>query len=274
MLRCHPGLICRFTLTYFLVPLVTACTFQFSVAGHSALVLTAVACLAMIGILSTTGMLSYSIWRAKPRSNLYDHLPTLLIHGTLYNTQREKPLKYFMIPVVINIMRGITFGGLQPSGIAQVTLLAACEIVMILAVYGIKPYARETSMNLWHFIFSTVRLLTILLMMAFVPSINATDAVKSWTGWVILGIHAVILLFGFVLKALQTLLELVVRGYSADEEAARGGFAKVCFEFPVVPRAAASQSPRIPLSACCPPPPGWIWTNDDGWRLWWWCRSW
>lgn len=196
----------------------------------------------MIGILSTTGMLSYSIWKAKPRSNLYDHLPTLLIHGTLYNTQREKHLKYFMIPIVINIMRGITFGGLQPSGIAQVTLLAACEIVMILAVYGIKPYARETSMNLWHFIFSIVRLLTILLMMAFVPSINATDAVKSWTGWVILGIHAVILLFGFVLKALQTLLELVVRGYSTDEEAARGGFAKVCA---ASPRTRPPPGPRI-----------------------------
>ncbi|KAF8543364.1 hypothetical protein BDD12DRAFT_697587, partial [Trichophaea hybrida] len=221
------GLVSRFAFTYFLLPVVTVCTFQFTIADHSATALTAIACIVLITILAFCGLLCYLIWTHNPASELFDDLPTLLIHGTLYNTHREKHLRYFIVPISMNILRGITFGALQPSGIAQITILAACEIVTILAVYGIKPYARATSMNLWHFIFSVVRLLTILLMMAFVPSINATDAVKGWTGWVILGIHAVVLLFGFVLKALQTLLELIVRGYSTDEEAARGGFAKV-----------------------------------------------
>jgi hypothetical protein len=224
---CYLGLVSRFAFTYFLLPVVTVCTFQFTIADHSATALTAIACIVLITILSFCGLLCYMIWTHDRPSELFDDLPTLLIHGTLYNTHREKHLRYFVVPISMNILRGITFGALQPSGIAQITILAACEIVTILAVYGIKPYARATSMNLWHFIFSVVRLLTILLMMAFVPSINATDAVKGWTGWVILGIHAVVLLFGFVLKALQTLLELIVRGYSTDEEAARGGFAKV-----------------------------------------------
>ena len=132
-----------------------------------------------------------------------------------------------MVHLYSNILRGIAFGALQPSGIAQITILAAIEIVLILTIYGVKPFASPTSMNLWHVLFSFIRLLTVLLMMAFVPSINASAAVKSWTGWVILGIHALVLFFAFVLKALQTILELLVRGYSHDEEAARGGFAKV-----------------------------------------------
>jgi hypothetical protein len=221
------GLLCRFTFTYFLVPVVTACTFQLTVASRSAVSITVSACVVLVLILLTSAWLSYTIYTYRPRSELYDILPTLLTFGTFYNTYREKSLVFFMSQLYVNLMRAIAFGALQPSGIAQITILAACEIVMILSIYAIKPFAPATSMNLWHFVFACVRLLTILLMMAFVPSINASDAVKGWIGWVILGIHAAVLLFGFVLKALQTLLEVAVRGCRSDEEAARGGFAKV-----------------------------------------------
>jgi hypothetical protein len=206
---------------------VTACAFQLTVASRTAVSITACACVILVLILLISAWLSYKIYTYRPRSELYDILPTLITFGTFYNTYREKSLVFFMSQLYVNIMRAIAFGALQPSGIAQITILAACEIVMILSIYAIKPFAPATSMNLWHFVFACVRLLTILLMMSFVPSINASDAVKGWTGWVILGIHAVVMLFGFVLKALQTLLEVAVRGCRSDEEAARGGFAKV-----------------------------------------------
>jgi hypothetical protein len=143
-------------------------------------------------------------------------LPTLLVYGTFSNTYREKSLRFFMCYLYINILRALAFGGLLPSGVAEITILAACEIAMVLSIYAIKPFAPATSMNLWQFIFSCVRLLTILLMMAFVPSINSSDAVKGWTGWVILGVHAAVMLFGFVLKALQAILEVAVRGCRSD----------------------------------------------------------
>jgi hypothetical protein len=239
----------RLTFTYFVVPLVAACTFQFTVASRSSTALTSLAALVLAALLGGAVALTYVIWNYRPRAALFDNLPALLTYGTFYNTFREKCLSYFVVQLYVNILRGIAFGALQPSGIAQVTILSVCEIVMVLTLYGVKPYYPETSMNLWHMIFSIVRLLTILLMMAFVPSINATDAVKSWIGWILLGIHAVVLIFAFALKAMQTLLELAVRGYRNDEEASRGGFAKVgtcCFLF-CPPKTLSTRTPTPPL---------------------------
>lgn len=249
------GIIYRFTYTYFLLPVLAACAFQLAVASRS-LSITAGACVILVLIVTISVWLTYHIMSKYPRSELYDTLPTLLVYGTFYNTYREKSLRFFMCNLYINILRAIAFGALQPSGIAQITILAACEIAMILSIYAIKPYAPATSMNLWHFIFSCVRLLTILLMMAFVPSINSSDTVKGWLGWVILGIHAAVMLFGFVLKALQTILEVAVRACRSDEEAARGGFAKVsrsgCF---LHVRMFFGFPPRPPPPPLSPSPP-------------------
>jgi hypothetical protein len=223
------GLIYRFTFTYFYIPILTVCAFQFTVAAQSPAVLVVLAGVVLVLLLSLGFWLTLRIWRHKPRAGLFDDLPRLLKYGTFYNTYREKHLQYFIVQLVANFLRAVAFGGLQVSGIAQVSILAVCEILTILTLYGIQPFAPATSMNMWHTIFSVIRLITILLMMAFIPSISASDAVKSWAGWIILGIHALVLLFGFVLKSMQTLLELAVRGYRHDEEAVRGGFAKVGF---------------------------------------------
>ncbi|CUS12909.1 unnamed protein product, partial [Tuber aestivum] len=223
------GMLNRITYTYFLAPILAASTFVLTTPGRGSNTIVALAAALVFVIIAIAVLLTIRIWSHKPRSTLFDNLPTLLTFGTFYNTYREKNLKFFIVQLFVNISRAIAFGALQPSGIAQITILAICEIVLILTVCGIKPYAPATSMNAWQTIFAVVRLLTILLMMAFVPSMDAQDAAKSWIGYVILVIHAMVLIFGFFFMAVQTLLELFIRGCGgADEgEAARGGLAKV-----------------------------------------------
>jgi len=236
------GMLNRITYTYFLAPVLAASTFVLTTPGRGSNTIVALAAALVFVIIAVAVLLTIRIWNHRPRANLFDDLSTLLTFGTFYNTYREKNLKFFIIQLFVNIARAITFGALQPSGIAQITILAICEIVLILTVCGIKPYAPATSMNAWQTIFAVIRLLTILLMMAFVPSMDAQDAAKSWIGYVILVIHAMVLIFGFFFMAVQTLLELFIRGCGgADEgEAARGGLAKVsvikfCTRFPSVP---------------------------------------
>lgn len=219
----------RFAFTYFMVPTFTASAFHLTRSATNQIGTTAFAAIYLAGQMGTLIWLTHIVWTFRPRSALFDELPLLLTFGTFYNTFREQSLKYFIVCQYTNVVRGIAFGALQPSGVAQLSILAVCEIVTLLTVSGIKPYARETSMNLWHSTFAIIRLLTLLLMMTFVLEVNASDAVKGWVGWIILGIHAIVLLCAFVFKALQAFLELALRGYQNEEEAARGGLAKVAF---------------------------------------------
>ncbi|PWW79087.1 hypothetical protein C7212DRAFT_360610 [Tuber magnatum] len=235
------GMLNRITYTYFLAPVLAASTFVLTTPGRGSNTIVALAAALVFVIIAIAVLLAIRIWSHKPRSTLFDNLPTLLTFGTFYNTYREKNLKFFIVQLFVNISRAIAFGALQPSGIAQITILAICEIVLILTVCGIKPYAPATSMNAWQTIFAVVRLLTILLMMAFVPSMDAQDAAKSWIGYVILVIHAMVLIFGFFFMAVQTLLELFIRGCGgADEGAARGGLAKVSV------KKLCTHSPNLP----------------------------
>ena len=81
-------------------------------------------------------------------------------------------------------------------------------------------------MNAYHTFFSAVRLTCILLSVAFVPSLGVAESSKGWIGYAILLLHAVVLVFGFFLNALQTIVEVVARlsGAGADT---RGGLTKV-----------------------------------------------
>ena len=81
-------------------------------------------------------------------------------------------------------------------------------------------------MNAYHTFFSAVRLTCILLSVAFVPSLSVDEASRGWIGYVILLLHAIVLIFGFFLNALQTIIEVGARlaGAGADQ---RGGLTKV-----------------------------------------------
>lgn len=85
-------------------------------------------------------------------------------------------------------------------------------------------------MNAYHTFFSVLRFTSILMMVAFAPSLGVTDGPKGWIGYVILLMHAIVLILGFLLNAIQTIVEVAARmaGAGGDESgAARGGLVKV-----------------------------------------------
>jgi hypothetical protein len=169
----------------------------------------------------------------RPRAFLFDDLPTVLLYGPVYNTYCDDAAPFALIPIFITFMRGIAIGALQPSGIAQIVLLAICEVVVVLTLTAFRPYPPPTSMNLYQGLFALIRFLAVLLSVAFVPSLGVSEPTKGWIGYVILLLHGMVLVFGFLLNALQTLVEVFARlagAGGADGGATRGGLTKVRFE--------------------------------------------
>ena len=77
-------------------------------------------------------------------------------------------------------------------------------------------------MNLYHTFFAVIRLMTVLLCIAFVPSLGVTEAPKGWIGYAILLLHACVLVFGFFLNAAQTLIEVTVRSFGLAGQDSQG----------------------------------------------------
>lgn len=224
----------RVVFNYFLLPVVALSTYQLVIAGHSPAATVAIAVVLLFSLIVFAGYLLSLIVRTRPRSYLFDDLPTVLFYGPLYNTYSDSAATFALVPVMLTFIRGIAIGAVQPSGIAQLVLLAICEVIMILTLNAFRPFHSPTSMNAFHTIFAIVRLLVLLLSIAFLPSLGIKDAPRGWIGYIILLIHAIVLVFGFFLNACQTLIEVLARLAGAGGEdgvgggAARGGLVKVC----------------------------------------------
>lgn len=221
------GNIIRVVYSYFLLPVVALSTYQLVVAGRSEKYLAALAAIVIIILIMFSGFLLWLIAGTRPRSYLFDDLPSVLMYGPLYNTYSDNAATFALVPVMLTFLRGIAIGAVQPSGIAQLVLLAICEVITILTLNAFRPFHSPTSMNFFHTSFAVARLLTVLLSVAFLPSLGVTDAPKGWIGYIILLLHAIVLVFGFFLNAVQTLIEVLARLAGAGgEEGVGGGAAK------------------------------------------------
>jgi len=225
------GNIVRIGFNYFLLPIVSLSTYQLVAAGESPAYTVALSVVTLAIVIGFTVWLLRIITQARPRSDLFDDLPTVLMYGPLYNTYTDEAAGFALIPILLGILRGIAIGGLQASGIAQIAILASAEVVQLLALVYFRPFHPQTSMNAYHSLFSILRLVTTLLMIAFAPPLGVTEGPKGWVGYVILLIHGGVLVFGFFLNALQTLIEVVARllGAGGDDMRGltRGGLSKI-----------------------------------------------
>ncbi|GKU14631.1 unnamed protein product [Fusarium langsethiae] len=212
----------RIVFNYFLLPIVALSCFQLVTAGDSPTYTIALAVVTLIFLIIFASYLFYLIIRTRPKSVLYDDLPTVLLYGPLYNTYSDEAAAFALIPVFLTFLRGITVGAVQPSGIAQVVLLAICEVIHILTIHAFRPFQRSTAMNAYHTLFGSLRLVSILLMVAFVPTLDVSEGNKGWIGYIILGLHGTALIFGFFLNALQTIIEVTARMLGAGGDDARG----------------------------------------------------
>jgi hypothetical protein len=220
------GNVVRIVFNFFMLPIVCLSLFQLVVAPRSPGSVVATAVILLIVVAGSASLIFWSIFTTRPRAHLFDDLPTVLTYGPLYNTYSDDAAPFAFIPVLLTIIRGIAIGAIQPSGIAQIIMLAICEVILILTLHAFKPFQSNTSMNAYHTFFSAVRLTCVLLSVAFVPSLGVLEAPKGWIGYVILLLHAIVLIFGFFLNALQTIIEVSARlaGAGADQ---RGGLTKV-----------------------------------------------
>lgn len=115
-----------------------------------------------------------------------------------------KPRQYLSqyLPAAIPLLQGIVIGGLQNWGLAQVLLLMGIEIIILLHM-GISLHGRLFgSISAWCAI---VRLLTICLSITFACSSNETT--KQWVGYIMLCLHAIMILSGFLIFALWQLTQ-------------------------------------------------------------------
>ena len=225
------GSIVRLVCNFFLLPIIALSMFQLVVAPRSPAVVVAMALLLIVAVFVFLAWIFRMILTTRPRAHLFDDLPTVLRYGPLYNTYSDEAAPFAFVPIFLTIIRGIAIGAVQQSGIAQVILLAICEVVLILTLNAFRPYHSPTSMNAYQTIFSTIKLATVLLMVAFVPSLGVSESSRGWLGYVILLLHAIVLVFGFLGNALLRILEVVARiaglGSDRDTGAQRGGLGKV-----------------------------------------------
>lgn len=229
------GNVVRIVFHFLFLPVVSLSFFQLVIAGSSPAYCVALAVVVIVILIA------FSVWTIRliatthPKSYLFDDLSTVLLYGPLYNTFNDNAAAYAVVPIFISFARGVAIGALQPSGIAQIVLLAVCEVVSILTLVAFRPFPSPTSMNLYQISFSIIRLLTVLLSVTFVPSLGVSEASRGWIGYVMLLLHALVLVFGFFLNALQTLIEVIARlaGAGGNEgNVTRGGLVKVCDIFP------------------------------------------
>lgn len=219
------GNIVRFIFSYFLLPIVALSMFQLVVAKKSPVVVVATAAVLLIILLAFACWLLRVVAATRPRSFLFDDLLTLLIYGSLYNTYSDHAAPFALVPVLLTFIRGTAIGAVQPSGIAQLVLLAICEVITIMTLHTFRPFHSPTSMNAYHTFFAAARFVSILLMVSFAPSLGIGDGTKAWIGYGILLLHGIVLIFGFFLNALQTIFEVLARlaGLGIDDN---NGFAK------------------------------------------------
>jgi hypothetical protein len=220
------GHIVRLMFNYFMLPIIAFSLFQLVVAPRSPASVVATAVVLLLGVSGFAVWIFWLIFTTRPRAHLFDDLPTVLAYGPLYNTYSDDAAPFAFIPVLLTIIRGVAIGAIQPSGIAQIILLAICEVILILTLHAFRPFQSNTSMNAYHTFFSSVRLFSTVLMIAFVPSLGVAESAKGWIGYAILLLHGIVLVFGFFLNSLQTLIEVAARlaGAGADQ---RGGLTKV-----------------------------------------------
>lgn len=225
------GNVLRVIVNFFLLPAIALSLFQLVKTKSSPAASVVFAVILLLILLGGIGYILFLIRRTKPQSYLFDDLSTALLFGPLYNTYTDESASFFTILVTtLTFIKGIAIGAVQASGIAQLVLLAISEIALVITIMAFRPYAHATHMNLYYMFIATIRFLTIILSVAFIPALDVSESVRGWIGYVNLGLHTFVLMVGFLLNAFQTLIEVGLRlcgagGDSSDPR--RGGLAMV-----------------------------------------------
>ncbi|OLN96296.1 putative membrane protein C1322.03-like protein 1 [Colletotrichum chlorophyti] len=124
---------------------------------------------------------------------------------------------FILVLFALVFVRGAAIGGLQISGIAQLAVLGACELVLLASIAGFQAYSTFSIGTMA----ATMRLCSLVFLVAFLPDL-ATNDVKSVIGYVLLGIHGCMLVFGFFIPAVCDVSSLLMDWWKAPRPHAYG----------------------------------------------------
>lgn len=190
-------------LSYFIVPLISLSVYQLIHASFLPLYHTVLAALLIfVTIASLT-------W-------LFRSLPTRSLGVLLFNRDKQysrmtggghqADALFVHMLFILNFIRGVAIGGLQFSGLAQLVALAACEVIMIICIAALQVYPTFSLGT----ITAVARLFVLLAMVAFIPGVSS-DRTRHVVGYIILLLHASILILGFLLQGVWDLVQLIKR---------------------------------------------------------------
>lgn len=195
--------ILRVVLSYFTLPLSAVSFYQLSASAWLPVWHTVSATL-----LVTSIILAF-IW-------LFRRLPSrtvgLLMHETpkWYREQNKHSnhteRTYVGVIVTLTFIRGAIIGGLQAFGPVQLSLLAMCEVCLLVTISWLRVHP-WLSMST---ILPVVRLSTTLLMICFVRGL-VQDSIRSAVGYTVVALHASVLVFGILLPATYHLTRIVCK---------------------------------------------------------------
>lgn len=106
------------------------------------------------------------------------------------------------LPHTMPLLQAIGIGGLQGFPFAQLLILILCECVYLFFHLTVKRDIQTLKMG--RIIFSATRLLIALLKCVFVSS--ASEAKRQWTGYIILCIHGLVIVLGFLIISVWNLI--------------------------------------------------------------------
>ena len=203
------GQVLRAILTYFLLPIVALSTYQFDYAVMLPAYHTALAA----GLLGLMALAFMWLLTQIPTRNL----GMLILDGSNQYKPVENPVfrggesSFVLILFVLMLIRAVAIGGLQIAPIAQIVVLAVSEVVALVCIAGFRVYG----------LFSVgvsctlARLVSVLLMIAFLPGVASLEA-KSVMGYTLILLHGATLVFAFLIPAMYHFARICVRHAEAD----------------------------------------------------------
>ena len=107
------GNIIRVVFNYLLLPIISLSFFQLVIASGSPAYSVALAALVILILICFSIWMVRVIASTRPKSHLFDDLPTVLLYGPLYNTYCDDAAAFAMVPILLNFARGVAIGALQ-----------------------------------------------------------------------------------------------------------------------------------------------------------------
>ncbi|KAG6010169.1 hypothetical protein E4U21_007646 [Claviceps maximensis] len=193
----------RLFCSYLLLPLVAWSTYMLTYANGIPVYYTVAATFMVTCLI---GLVWLAMWRSSPHRMGYLLVDSIKKpDGTSHQSWMEDV--YAMMVFVLLFLRGATIGGLQMAGLPQLSVLLFTEVFQMTLFafsYLQNPLASQTGRM------SALRTVTLLLEIGFVPGVASFSA-HIILGFAVLLVHALVLVFFFLLPGVYDLYTLFTR---------------------------------------------------------------